>query len=384
LLLTILSLAGLALLLAYAAIIQRCLAAWNALPQWELPKGAAPKTHLTVLIPARNEAHHIGRLLDSLSRQLYPQGQFDVIVIDDHSTDGTAEVVKQHPLPNLRLLHLAEYLSPDETILSYKKKALELGVEQAAGELILTTDADCEAPPGWLACHASFYEATGAQFIAAPVLFHQERNLLQRFQSLDFAGMMAVTGAGIHSGFLYMANGANLSFAKAAFQKVGGYAGNRQHASGDDIFLIQKAAARMPGKVAFLKCREAVVFSLPMPDLKSFISQRLRWGTKNSSYEDWRITAVLGLVFLLCWFILGMFLALPASGLYGPGLALSLFLGKGLADCLLLSAAASFFGRSALLRTFWLMEGMHVLYIAATGLLSLLVKRYEWKGRRVS
>lgn len=302
-----------------------------------------------------------------------------MIVIDDHSTDGTPEIVERRPLPSLRLLRLAEHLRPDETILSYKKKALELGVEQAAGELILTTDADCEAPPHWLASYAAFYEASGARFIAAPVLFHREQNLLQYFQSLDFIGMMAVAGAGIHRRFLYMANGANLAFAKAAFQEVGGYAGNRQHASGDDIFLIQKMVAKNPDTVAFLKSREAVVHSLPAPGLRSFASQRLRWGTKNASYDDWRITLVLGLVFLLCWFIL----ALPLFGLYGLGLALALFLGKGLADYLLLSTAAAFFGRSALLRRFWLMEGMHILYIALIGLLALVVKRYEWKGRRV-
>ncbi|MCB0615955.1 MAG: glycosyltransferase [Phaeodactylibacter sp.] len=378
-LLTILSLTGLTLLLAYVAVIHRCLSAWNALSEWKLPRELAPQTYISVLVPARDEASHIGRLLDTLARQHYPQEKFEVIVIDDHSTDGTAERVEQYPFGNLRLLRLAEHLGPGKHILSYKKEALELGIKQAKGTLILTTDADCEAPPYWLASHAAFYEATGAQIIAAPVLFHREKNRLQRFQSLDFIGMMAVTGAGIQSRFLYMANGANLSFTKAFFQEVGGYAGNRQYASGDDIFLIQKAAEWAPDKVAFLKSRDAVVHSLAMPDLKRFVAQRLRWGTKNSSYKDWRITAVLGLVFLLCWFIL----ALPLFGWYSLGLAWALLMGKGLADYLLLSTAASFFGRAALLRGFWLLEGMHVLYIAVVGLLSVLVKRYEWKGRRV-
>ena len=382
-LLTFLSLTGLALLLAYSAVIQRCLSAWNALPEWVSPSDFEPQTYISVLVPARNEASRIGPLLDTLARQRYPPENFEVIVIDDHSTDGTAELVEQYPFKNLRLLRLAGQLDPETDIQSYKKEALELGVKQARGTLILTTDADCEAPPYWLANHAAFHEATGAQLIAAPVLFHREKNLLQRFQSLDFIGMMAVTGAGIHSHFLYMANGANLSFTKAIFQQVGGYAGNRQYASGDDIFLIQKAAAWAPDKVAFLKSRDAVVHSLSMPDLKSFVNQRLRWGTKNSSYKDWRITAVLGLVFLLCWFILAMFLSLPVSGRYGVGLGLALFAGKGLADYLLLSTAASFFDKPALLRGFWRLEGMHVLYIALVGLLSVLVKRYEWKGRRV-
>ncbi|MCO6491821.1 MAG: glycosyltransferase [Phaeodactylibacter sp.] len=382
-LLTLLSAAGLGLLLAYAVVIQRCLAAWNALPEWERPAGYHPRTFISVLIPARNEAPVIGQLLDSLRRQSYPKELFEVIVIDDHSSDDTAAFVEQHPMLNLRLLHLAAHIDPAEKILSYKKKALALGLEHACGTLVVTTDADCVVPPHWLACHAAFHETTDAWFVAAPVLFHREQNLLQRFQSLDFIGMMAVTGAGIQSRFLYMANGANLAFTKTLFQDIGGYMGNEQYASGDDIFLIQKAAARRPGKVAFLKSREAAVHSLPVPDWKSFVNQRLRWGTKNANYKDWRITAVLGLVFLLCWFILGMFLAVPWFGFYGLGLALALFAGKGLADYLFLSTAAGFFGRSRLMKDFWLLEVMHVLYIAAIGLLSLLIRQYEWKGRRV-
>ncbi|MCB9289017.1 MAG: glycosyltransferase [Lewinellaceae bacterium] len=381
--LTILSLTGLALLAAYASILKRTLASWNALPEWELPKDFEPRTFITVLIPARNEAANITRLLDTLSRQRYPREKFEVIVIDDHSTDGTPEIVEQYPLSNLRLLRLAEHLSPNGPIHSHKKKALETGVRRARGTLILTTDADCEAPPGWLATYASFHESTGAAFMAAPVLFHREQTLLQRFQALDLIGMMAVTGAGIHSRSFYMANGANLSFTKEIFHQARGYTGNEQHASGDDVFLIQKVAALAPDKVAFLKSRQATVLSLPMPGLKSFVNQRLRWGTKNRSYQDGRITAVLGLVFILCWFTTGMFLAFPVFGWYGLGLALALFAGKGLADYFLLSDAASFFDRRGLMRRFWLKEGLHILYIALVGLLSLVVKEYEWKGRRV-
>ena len=381
--LTLLSLSGLALLLAYAVIVQRCLSTWNAMAEWEVPEGYQSHTFVTVLVPARNEASRIGPLLDSLSRQSYPHNQFEVIVIDDHSSDGTASRVEAYPLPNLRLLCLEEYLAPGEAVLSYKKKALEVGVQQARGTLLLTTDADCEAPPHWVATHVAFHEATGAWLTAAPVLFHRRQGLLQHFQSLDLIGMMAVTGAGIHSRFMYMANGANLAFTKAVFNAVGGYAGNEQHASGDDVFLIQKVAARAPEKVAFLKSREATVQTLPLYGLKRFVNQRLRWGTKNKSYQDWRIAVVLGLVFLLCWFTLAALLAFPLFGIYGLGLALFLFLGKGLVDYIFLSAATSFFERPWLLRRFWLMEGLHVVYMAFIGLLSLIVKRYEWKGRQV-
>ena len=196
-LLTILSLTGLTLLLAYVAVIHRCLSAWNALSEWKLPCELAPQTYISVLVLARDEASHIGRLLDTLARQHYPQEKFEVIVIDDHSTDGTAERVEQYPFGNLRLLRLAEHLGPGKHILSYKKEALELGIKQAKGTLILTTDADCEAPPYWLASHAAFYEATGLTLIGIlVVLIAVQRRLDDIVMTLLPLGIAALCVAG--------------------------------------------------------------------------------------------------------------------------------------------------------------------------------------------
>ena len=229
----------------------------------------------------------------------------------------------------------------------------------------------------------SCYEATGAKAISAPVLFRPVGNALERFQALDFAGMMLVTGAGIQSRSLYLANGANLAYEKAAFEAAGGFSGNEQFASGDDIFLLQKIVGRYPGQVRFVKSREAVVFTPPQPTLRAFFRQRLRWGAKNESYDDWRITAVLGVVFLYCWFILAPLLILPFQPAYAAGLFLGFFLVKSVADYLLLSTAVYYFGQVRLLRRFLWSEAMHILYFALVGALSLVVKRYEWKGRIV-
>ena len=119
------------------------------------------------------------------------------------------------------------------------------------------------------------------------------------------------------------------------------------------------------------------------PDLRSFISQRLRWASKSRSYDDWRVTFRLGVVFLLCWAIV---LNLLVSGWLGwPFLALgiSLFLAKTVVDFRFLGEMCRYFGRRDLMRRYLLSQGLHIAYIIGIGTLANLVKRYEWKGRRL-
>jgi len=219
--------------------------------------------------------------------------------------------------------------------------------------------------------------------IAAPVNFHHEQNLLERFQPLDFLGMMVLTGTGLHSGLMRMGNGANLAYTRQAFEAVGGFSSVDYLASGDDLFLMHKIEQYFPGQVVFLKSKEATVYTLAMPDWRSFWQQRLRWGTKNAAYQEWRITAVLGLVFVTCWGIILEVLGLVFSTHLIVPFGI-LLLCKIVADYLLLHQASIFFGRKDLLRVFWPAQALHILYIAGVGLWANLYKKYQWKGRKVS
>lgn len=301
----------------YVFIILNYLKGWRSLPGWEIPPAFAPQTRVSVLIPARNEALHIARCLESVLNQTYPASLFEVIVLDDHSEDDTFHIVEEisRRQPQVKILRLADFVKSGETQ-SFKKKALEIGIGQASGELIVTTDADCIAPPEWLMLLVSLFEKNNPVFIAAPLGFHKGKNLLQRFQSLDMLGMMAVTGAGIHHRLNYLCNGANLAYPKVVFQQVNGFEGIDKLASGDDMLLLQKIAGRYPERIEFLKNRRATVLTTAMPDVRSFFSQRLRWASKSASYSDRRVTLILGLVFFL---LLGYYCELPFFSV--PGMA---------------------------------------------------------------
>jgi len=369
--------------IAYAILIRLALQQWTAIlpPDATLPP---EPPFVSVLVPGRNEAAHLPECLGALLQQDYPPDRYEILFIDDHSTDDSLAIARQLQGPQLRILQLQQAPNAGETSQSYKKKALELGVREARGNLLLTTDADCHAPQQWIRAMAAALLQHDWQAIAGPVLGWREKNFLQRFQSLDFAGMMLMTAAGLHSGRFTLGNGASLGFRRAAFEAVGGYAGNKQYASGDDVFLLRKIAQRFPGQLGFLKDAAATVHTTMKPNWQSFLRQRLRWGTKNRrAASGGGATAALGVAFLLSWLILLTPFLLPFLGTPALILATVLLALKAAADYLLLEAAVRFFHRPELLRRFFPKELAHTLYIALAGLLSLLVRQHVWKGRRV-
>ena len=115
------------LFLLYAGLIVYYTRAWKKIFLYKT-KNTNPATTISVIIPARNEEANIEALLQSLREQNYPQHLFEVIVVDDHSTDNTAEIVQQYS--TVKLLQLKE-----EDMNSYKKKAVETGIASATGSL---------------------------------------------------------------------------------------------------------------------------------------------------------------------------------------------------------------------------------------------------------
>jgi len=374
-----------ALLLAagYIGLIAYMLYHWRQLPHWNPdPSDPPPACSISVLVPARNEATCIGHCLQSLQGQAFPANQFEIIVIDDHSSDATAAVVRAMDMPNLRLLSLAD-LPSQGAKRSYKKAALAQGIAAARGELIVTTDADCWAPPGWLSLLAARYAAGRPAFLTAPVMLSGEHTALERFQSLDVLGTMVLTGAGIHAGWLHLANGANLAYPRSVFEAVGGFEGIDHLASGDDVLLLQKVADRFPGRIAFVKSRAATVRTEARPTWRGFLQQRLRWATKSTAYRRPQITLVWAFVFAVCTAIILSPVSLLVWGKAALGLPLLLLPAKLGADFFLLRTATHFFGRSELMRSFFLSQCLHIAYVVFIGVLANVVKGYEWKGRRV-
>jgi len=214
---------------------------------------------VSVLIPARNEEKDIINLLSDIKKQSYPNNMFEVIVIDDSSTDSTYEIVRQS-LQDSTLNNVIVRLEKKQKNLSPKKRALEKGVSLAKGELIITTDADCRVKENWINSFVLEYKRKETAMISGPVTFYNNNTVFKKIQSLEFLSLIASGAGAIGNNTVLMCNGANMAYSKKAFEKVGGYSGDEDFASGDDVFLMMKMRKYLGNeKVSFLKKRDAIV-----------------------------------------------------------------------------------------------------------------------------
>lgn len=374
----------------YVLLILYYWRSWLSIPEFR-PEliNVAPQPRLTVIIPARNEAENIGRCLDSVCDQSYPKELFEIIVVDDHSTDNTADIIKTYAAKNVKLISLKDHVSTD--LNAYKKKAIEVAIQGSTGELIVTTDADCWMHEHWLQTIAAFYEEYQPAFIAAPVAIDCSNKFIEFFQGLDFMSLQGITGASVHKKIHSMCNGANLAYTKKAFEEVGGFAGIDNIASGDDMLLMHKIYKRYPDKVMFVRSKEAIVHTAPVNSIKEFFNQRIRWASKADKYDDKRIFAVLMLVYM----VNVLLLVLPIIPLFNNvqytmlnvqcsiwGLWLCLLLLKTITELIFLYPVAKFFGKQSMLLMFPLMQPFHIIYTVIAGWLGKF-GNYSWKERKV-
>jgi cellulose synthase/poly-beta-1,6-N-acetylglucosamine synthase-like glycosyltransferase len=364
---------------------------WLTIPGFKLQTiNHKPQTHISVIIPARNEEENITACLDSLCKQSYPKELFEVLVVDDHSTDKTAAIVNNFAGKNIILISLKDFIPACE-INSYKKKAIEVAIEHSTGELIVCTDADCMAGPNWLQTIAAFYQQYQPQFIAAPVAINCSNKFIEFFQGLDFMTLQGITGASVYKKIHSMCNGANLAYTKKAYTEAGGFTGIDNIASGDDMLLMHKIYKLYPDKVMFLKSKEAIVLTEPVNSIKEFFNQRIRWASKADKYDDKRIVAVL----LLVYFINVLLLVLPVIAVFDNvqftmfniqcsmiSVWLLLLLTKTIAELIFLYPVAKFFGKQSMLWMFPFMQPFHIIYTVIAGWLGKFGS-YRWKERKV-
>lgn len=362
------------LFLFYSLLVLFFWYSWKNIPVYSAGS-IVPHNKISIIVPARNEERNIGQLLNALTTQEYPSGLYEIIVVDDHSTDKTASVVKGYP--GVKLISL----SSNDTENSYKKKAIETGIKAATGDLIVTTDADCIPPPGWLKNLIAFAEEKKAVFVAAPVLITHNDSLLQVFQTMDFMVLQGITGGAVHNRKLSMCNGANIAYAKEAFYQVKGFTGIDDIASGDDMLLMYKIWKQYPDKVHYLKSQEAIVATQPQHSWKAFFNQRIRWASKAAKYEDKRLFPVLLLVYVFNLSFLVLFIAACISPFYWKWL-LILWAGKTVVELPLFVSTAAFFRQQSTIKWFFFFQPVHILYTLISGFFGQM-GRYEWKGRNV-
>lgn len=374
---TILSIISLLLTLLYAFLVLFLKRGWHKLPVYPNEK-LFPKTKVSVLIAARNEEEKIHLTIDDLLAQDYPTHLLEIIIIDDHSTDKTAEVIGNYKNKGVILLKLNE----NQALNSYKKKAISEAIKLANGELIITTDADCRMHNKWLSTIINYYEQNQFNLISSPVVFFEEKTKFEELQSLEFLYLIGLGAAGIGNKMPSTCNGANLAYRKDVFLALGGFKGIDDLASGDDELFLHKVAHAYPGTIGFCKSHNAIVYTHAKATLKDFISQRKRWASKSVKYKDKKII-VLGLLIWL--FNISIINNLILGIIYHWHFLILVsiqFIIKATAEYSFLKPLTIFAKREKLIHYLYFLTIAHVIYLAFIGIAGNGGK-YHWKGRRV-
>lgn len=358
----------------YFSLVVALLAGWFLVFQNGSRTVQIEEQGITVIVPFRNEERNLPNLLKTVANQSYPSTLYEVILVDDHSADHSATIVRQFidEHQNFRLLVLPEGFEG-------KKRAIDFGVSHCVHEIIVTTDADCTVPPNWLKSISSSFTRQlnmlvgGVKIVSGPTLF-------SKLQAMEFASLVGSGFATLGFDLTTMANGANLAFRKTAFQKVNGYVGSYHIASGDDEHLMQKMHAQFPGSVRPMTDAQSVVLTKPLPTLSDFVQQRLRWASKwkhNPSVITQSV-AVLVLIFQITYAISLVMVVLQG---FDNQLLIFLLLAKWVLEFLFLYAVHLFLKLRWHWLSFFMLQLCYPFYVVAVGAQSLFV-RVEWKGRR--
>ncbi|HEY4194347.1 MAG TPA: glycosyltransferase [Mucilaginibacter sp.] len=360
----------------YLLILVYLIKGWASLKRPRIGTGS-PVTKVTILIAARNEEARINYTIDDILAQDYPKHLTEIIIVDDHSTDRTAEIIGSYADRGVKLLQLNE----DKPLNSYKKKAIAQAISLSSGDLMVATDADCRMGTKWLSAIVSYYEMNEPVMISSPVAYFEERSLFEYMQTLEFAYLIGIGASFIGNKKASTCNGANLAYRKDVFYEVGGFKGIDDLASGDDELLLQKVAVRFPGRIGFLKSRDAVVYTHAKHTLSEFLQQRRRWASKSTKYKDKKIVALAVGIWLFNLSLL-VNVGLGFYNVYFFKLfALQFFL-KYFFELAFLLPITTFFKRPGLIGLLILIIPVHIIYFVYIGLMGNTGK-YVWKGRTV-
>jgi len=372
----VISIISISLSLAYLGMVLFLRRGWEAVETFDL-KSTSFKTTVSILIAARNEEDKICNIINDILVQDYPVVLLELIVVDDHSTDHTSQIVLSFAERGVKLIVLNE----NEPLNSYKKKAITEAIKLSDSELIITTDADCRMSSAWLKTIIGFYESGDYKMISSPVIYFEEKSKFEEMQTLDFLFLSGLGAAGIGNKMPSTCSGANLAYQREVFYELKGFQGIDELASGDDELFLHKVASVYPDGIGFCKSRDATVYTHAKSSLKEFIQQRKRWASKSTKYKN-KAIVVIG---VSVWIFNFMIFLSSILGFFNPYfwcLCLICISIKALAEMSLLIPLCSFANRSKLLWYVPILTVLHMFYLMYIGIAGNSGK-YNWKGRMV-
>ncbi|NOZ03672.1 MAG: glycosyltransferase [FCB group bacterium] len=330
-----------------------------------------PVPTVSVVIAARNEASNLPALLSDLEDQDYPSDKLEIIIVDDRSTDRSWSIIQDFSrrLPRLRGIQITE----PSSVMAPKKWALTQGIEQSSGEIIVATDGDCRVPATWVTSMVKAFEPDTGIVVGFSAVNRSRDSFFTRYQQLDFLALMAANAGSLGWGKAWSGSGQNLAYRRDLFQAINGFEPAAKYHSGDDVYLVQ-AISNIAG-VVFNASPESFVVTAPMPSLRSYLNQRIRWASNSRRLfkQDHFF-----LLFLLSAFLTNLSLLV---GVFVP--VLQPLIPAAFSTKFVVDAAVIFYGANKFMvtvepMTFIAWSLLQPVYIPLVGIFGLIGK-FRWK-----
>lgn len=319
---------------------------------------------VSVVVTCRNEEKALPRLLSCLSRQTYQD--FELILVDDHSTDHTLQIMKEATHANVICIQAQK---------QGKKSAQAEGILTASGDLIITTDADCEPVAEWVSTIAQFQCSNPSHLIICPVELKPDKSFFSRLQQFEFVSLVAAGAGAAGAHYPIMCNAANMAFTKDAWLASRKDL-KQEEQSGDDIFLLQ-SIKKKGGIISVLKSEKAFVRTKAAKNLREFIRQRRRWAGKSTAYTDFALIATACIIFATCFLQLSLLIAGCFNVLYFYFFVF-FFVLKYWTDSRFLQEASSMFRLPQIWIYSFFLSLVYPFYIVFTAISALLFKPQKW------
>jgi len=333
---------------------------------------------ISIIVSLKNEENNVVDFIQQLEKQSLPSNSFELIVIDDASSDNTMQLLKIALINSsitYRIIEQAEHKG--------KKKNITQGISEAKGNIIITTDADVVyRHRNWLKRISEYFNTNSCDMLIMPIDYIDSSNLLTQFQIIENVALTAINIGYTSINQAFMCNGANLAFTKKIYESVNGYHSHLTISSGEDVLLLEDIKKREANKIIYGYHSELIVKINPLTNIKDFISQRVRWAYK-AKFNPNKLNLALGVLMMASNMI---FLALAVAIIKQSSTIgyLSIFaISKFIFDFLLLLLASDFLKRNSKLTWLIPFECIYWAYSFLIGGLSIFWKP-KWKGNKIN
>ena len=235
-------------------------------------KAVHPLPSVSVIVAIHNGETSLVNLISDLQQQEY-EGQFEIILVDDNSSDNTEQVIKNIVEDNEKFKYV--HSSEGKVNLTLKKRALDAGIKNASFEILLFTDVDCRISKKWIKTMASAFK-TETEYVIGLSKVIPSNSWISQFQSLDFQ-MLETASLGMAAlGIPWACTGQNQAYRKRLFEEVGGFDKISNLLQGDDTLFLQ-LCRKAGAKTSYVYDQNSVVTSRTENILAGFLKQRMRW-----------------------------------------------------------------------------------------------------------